>query len=37
VLDTEKKLYGARLATPSAETVDTHAIGRGTTEAVSTW
>ena len=35
-LDTVKKLYGARFGTPSADSVDTHAIGRGTTDEVST-
>lgn len=32
---TVKKLYGARFAVPSTERVDTHAIGRGTIDAVS--
>ena len=29
-----KKLKGARLCTPSGPTVDTHAIGRGTTQPI---
>ncbi len=29
-----KKLKGARLFTPSALTVETHAIGRGTTQPI---
>ena len=29
-----KKLKGARLFTPSAPTVETHAIGRGTTQPI---
>ncbi len=29
-----KKLNGARLFTPSAPTVDTHAIGRGTMQPI---
>jgi hypothetical protein len=29
-----KKLKGARLFTPSGPTVDTHAIGRGTTQPI---
>src|SRR5699024_12259022 len=32
---TVKKEYGARLRTPAAESVDTHAIGRGAIDAVS--
>jgi len=32
---TVKKEWGARLCAPSADSVDTHAIGRGTTSAVS--
>ena len=34
VLATVKKLYGARLNTPSSASVDTHAIGLGTIVAV---
>ena len=30
-----KKECGARFSTPSADTVDTHAMGRGTTTEVS--
>ncbi len=34
---TVKNECGARLGTPSAETVETHAIGLGTTSEVSSW
>jgi hypothetical protein len=33
--ETVKKEWGARLSTPSAETVETQAMGRGTTVDVS--